>query len=157
MDWWQTAKLDDTAELTYTRTQHWSRRSFRDQNCSLWGGFVLRQNSNKIYFGGDAGYSDAFKETYQRCGAMDLALIPIGAYEPRWFMKGHHMNPAEAVLAHKDLQSRRSVGIHYGCFQLTDEGLDDPLIALEQARIAAGIDAEEFSTLEVGETRRYQL
>ena len=86
---------------------------------------------------------------------MDLALLPIGAYEPRWFMRDQHMNPDDAVRAHVDLEAQISIGTHFGCFALTDEGIDDPVVALAAARQARGVSAEAFQLLETGETRIY--
>ena len=106
---------------------------------------MLVAGSRRVYFAGDSGYDDRlFLEVGRRCGAPDLALLPIGAYEPRWFMRGAHMNPAEAVRAHREVGARRSLGIHWGTFQLTDEGYEEPVLALEAAKGAAGLDAGDF-------------
>jgi N-acyl-phosphatidylethanolamine-hydrolysing phospholipase D len=108
------------------------------------------------YFSGDTGYSNYFADTRARGGAVDLALLAIGAYEPRWFMQAQHMDPAEAVQAHKDLGARRSIAIHWGTFALTDEPLDQPPRDLAQARRAAGVADDEFAMLRIGETRWLQ-
>jgi L-ascorbate metabolism protein UlaG (beta-lactamase superfamily) len=100
---------------------------------ALWGGFVLQSPDLKIFFAGDTAYGEHFKMIKERFGAMNLSLLPIGAYEPRWFMKEFHMNPAEAVQAHLDLESRLSMGIHFGTFPLTDEAIDDPIKHLEES------------------------
>lgn len=89
--------------------------------------------------------------------AIDLALLPIGAYEPRWFMQPAHVSPAEAVQVHRDLRARGSVGMHYGTFHLADEPFDEPPRLLAEARAAAGLAEEEFTTLDVGETRLFRL
>jgi L-ascorbate metabolism protein UlaG (beta-lactamase superfamily) len=94
----------------------------------------VRVDGVTIYFAGDSGYSPQFAEIGERCPGIDVALIPIGAYEPRWFMTPMHMNPDEAVRAHLDVRPRLSIGMHFGTFQLTDEGIDEPLQALEYAR-----------------------
>jgi len=105
-----------------------------------------------VYFAGDTAYTAAFSEIRERVGAVDLALLPIGAYEPRWFMRSVHMNPAEAVQAHVDLGARTSVAMHFGTFQLTTEGIDAPLRELATAREREGIAAEVFRTLDFGES-----
>jgi L-ascorbate metabolism protein UlaG (beta-lactamase superfamily) len=109
----------------------------------------------QVYFAGDTGYGPHFREIQQRFGPMDVALLPIGAYEPRWFMQDQHMNPDDAVRAHIDLGARVSVGTHFGCFQLTDEGIDDPPRDLGIAREQHGVAPEAFVVLETGETRQF--
>jgi L-ascorbate metabolism protein UlaG (beta-lactamase superfamily) len=94
------------------------------------------------------------RDIRQRLGPIDLALLPIGAYEPRWFMQAVHMNPAEAVQAHLDLEASESVGMHFGTFQLTTEGIDEPLRALEDACRARNIPPSRFRTLQFGESMR---
>ena len=105
-------------------------------------------------FAGDTAYGPFFREIGQRLGPIDLALLPIGAYEPRWFMQAVHMNPAEAVQAHLDLGASESIGMHFGTFQLTTEGIDEPLRALEAARQVHDIPASRFRTLGFGESAR---
>jgi L-ascorbate metabolism protein UlaG (beta-lactamase superfamily) len=108
----------------------------------------------RIFFAGDSAYAPFFRDIRQRLGPIDLALLPIGAYEPRWFMQAVHMNPAEAVQAHLDLEACESVGMHFGTFQLTTEGIDDPLCALEDACRARNIPPSRFRTLGFGESLR---
>lgn len=127
LDWWQEHEIKDkNLKMILTPAQHWSSRSLFDRNKSLWGSFVIHTPKYKIYFAGDTGYGPHFKETSTQYGPMSLSLIPIGAYEPRWFMREQHLNPDDAVLAHIDLKSKQSIGMHFGTFQLTDEGIDDP-------------------------------
>jgi L-ascorbate metabolism protein UlaG (beta-lactamase superfamily) len=152
LDWWQSLSVAQT-ELTMTPAQHWSTRGPGNRNRTLWGGFVVTGTSKQVYFAGDTGYWEHFRAIRARCGAIDLALLPIGAYEPRWFMCDQHMNPEEAVRAHIDLEPRVSVGTHFGCFQLTDEGIDDPVTDLQIARQRHGLDPGAFQVLETGETR----
>ncbi len=154
LDWWRSMRVADV-ELLMTPAQHWSTRGPGSRNRTLWGGFVARADSRQIYFAGDTGYWRHFRDIRARCGAIDLALLPIGAYEPRWFMCDQHMNPHEAVQAHLDLDARVSVATHFGCFRLTDEAIDDPLIELDAARRGLGVRAETFQALETGETRLY--
>jgi L-ascorbate metabolism protein UlaG (beta-lactamase superfamily) len=151
LDWWQEVKIRE-ATITLTRVQHWSNRSIGDKNKNLWGGYMVKTPRMKFYFAGDTGYGDHFTETFSRLGAPDVALLPMGAYEPRWFMKIHHMNPEEAIRAHQDLQARKSIGMHFGTFQLTDEGYDDPVIDLKAAREKLQIKEERFQTLDQGQS-----
>jgi L-ascorbate metabolism protein UlaG (beta-lactamase superfamily) len=153
LDWWQTFTLPSGLELTLTPSKHWSNRFGSPRNHRLWGGFSLRRGAKRIWFVGDTGYdAEIFRAVRTRCGAPDLALVPIGAYEPRWFMAPMHLNPAEAVQLHRDVDARLSIGMHWGTFQLTDEGRDDPVNALEAARRAAGIGPEQFRVLAPGES-----
>jgi L-ascorbate metabolism protein UlaG (beta-lactamase superfamily) len=154
LDWWQTASLAG-ARVTYVPAQHFSARTLRDRNRSLWGGFVIEAGRHTVYFAGDSGYGPHFAAIAERFPALDLALLPIGAYEPRWFMRQQHVDPAEAVQAHLDLGPRRSLGMHFGTFQLTDEAIDAPLTELAAARAAAGLSRAAFDVLAFGETRRY--
>jgi L-ascorbate metabolism protein UlaG (beta-lactamase superfamily) len=151
LDWWQTREAG-AARVTCVPAQHFAARTPFDRNRTLWCGFVVRSGDVTVYFAGDSGYSPQFADIGRRSPGIDLALIPIGAYEPRWFMQPMHMNPAEAVRAHLDLGARVSVGMHFGTFRLTDEGIDDPLRALDEARQAAGIASDAFRTLDFGES-----
>ena len=153
LDWWEVTAHGD-ASFTYTPAQHWSGRGVAGRNRTLWGGFLVAACARKVFFAGDTGYWRHFRELRRRCGAVDLAMLPIGAYEPRWFMRDQHMNPEEAVRAHLDLAARLSVGTHYGCFQLTDEGIDDPVRELAAARLRHGVPDDRFRALETGETLR---
>jgi L-ascorbate metabolism protein UlaG (beta-lactamase superfamily) len=151
MDWWQARELPGGASVTLVPALHWCRRRPGDGNRRLWGGFILRSGNRTVYYAGDtADSAGLFGEIRRRFGEPDLALLPIGAYEPRWFMSGVHMNPDEAVRAHRDLGARRSLGVHWGTFQLADEGREAPLRALEAALSGAGIPNEEFLTLPPG-------
>src|SRR4029434_3391198 len=108
----------------------------------------------RFFFTGDTGYSPDFKDIGERFGSFDLAAIPIGAYEPRWFMRVMHVNPEEAVNIHQDIHARRSVAMHWGTYILTAEPLDEPPHRLAAARLAAGIAPEEFFLMKHGETRQ---
>lgn len=158
LDWWQHVTLKGT-DIVFTPAQHWSGRGLDDRMKTLWGGFAVFAPDAHLFFAGDTGYSRDFvdiRERFahrQRDGGFDLALIPVGAYEPRWFMQEQHVNPDEAVRIHRDLGAKRSLGIHWGCFQLTDEPLDEPPRALAAARAAQGVSEEEFFVLAVGQTR----
>jgi L-ascorbate metabolism protein UlaG (beta-lactamase superfamily) len=154
LDWWQEA-ADGDLRITATPARHFSARTPFDRNRALWGGFMLRSPRGQVFFAGDSGAGLHWREIRTRLGAPDVALLPIGAYEPRWFMAPVHMNPAEAVDAHLALEARRSVGMHFGTFQLTDEAIDAPQEALSVAREAAGATPGSFITLGFGETRLY--
>jgi len=156
LDWWQSTDLAG-ARVTYVPAQHFSSRTLRDRNRSLWGGFVVEAGGAVVYFAGDSGYCPHFAEIGQRFPRIDLALLPIGAYEPRWFMRQQHVDPKEAVQAHLDLRPRRSLGMHFGTFQLTDEAIDAPVAALHQARASAGVAETEFDVLGFGQTREYHV
>jgi L-ascorbate metabolism protein UlaG (beta-lactamase superfamily) len=151
LDWWQPASTPPLP-ITATRAHHFSARGVLDRNRALWGGFVVTAGSQRIYFAGDTAYAPFFADVRHRLGPIDLALLPIGAYEPRWFMQSVHMNPEEAVQAHLDLQATASVGMHFGTFQLTTEGIDEPLRALNTAREARGVSAACFRTIAFGES-----
>lgn len=125
MDWWQSALMHNL-KIVYTPAQHGSGRGLRDQNAALWGGFSIVSEHGHCFFAGDTGYSPHFKEIQKRFGSPRIALLPIGAYEPRELMRYMHMNPQDAFQAHIDLQARRSLAIHYRTFQLTDEERDQP-------------------------------
>jgi L-ascorbate metabolism protein UlaG (beta-lactamase superfamily) len=153
LDWWQAAKTCATP-IVLTPARHFSARTPFDRNRALWGGFMLTAGRSRIYFAGDTAYAGFFKDVRERLGPIDLALLPIGAYEPRWFMQSVHMNPAEAVQAHLDLAAPESIGMHFGTFQLTTEGIDEPLRALGEACRARNIQTSEFRTLGFGESAR---
>jgi L-ascorbate metabolism protein UlaG (beta-lactamase superfamily) len=151
LDWWQGLAFHGL-DLHFLPVQHWSARGTHDRFDTLWGGWrVATDAQNKkpfsFFFAGDTGYSKDFADIYQRFGQVDLALLPIGAYEPRWFMKPQHVNPDEAVRIHQDLHARQSLGIHWGTFELSDEALDEPPRALEKAVNAAGLHANAFIVL----------
>jgi L-ascorbate metabolism protein UlaG (beta-lactamase superfamily) len=153
LDWWQSHAARPGLEVVCTPAQHFSARTPWDRCRTLWGGFLLRTAAGKIYFAGDSGYSRTFQEIGVRLGPVDLAFLPIGAYEPRWFMEAVHCTPAEAVKIHRDVRARRSIAMHFGTFQLTDEGIDAPARELSSARTAAGLAPEEFIVPHFGETR----
>ena len=141
--------------MTFAPTQHFSARGPFDERKSLWGAYMIESQGRRIYFGGDFGYSSHFSDTRTRLGPPDIALLSIGAYEPRWFMTPIHMNPAEAVRAHGDLGARQTIGMHFGTFQLTTEPIDQPLADLKRALADSGIPEQAFHTLHEGETRVY--
>jgi L-ascorbate metabolism protein UlaG (beta-lactamase superfamily) len=153
LDWWQ--KVDyEGLELHFVPVQHWSKRTLLDTNLSLWGGWVVLHPQLSFFFAGDTGYSKDFADIRAKFGGFDLAAIPIGAYAPRWFMHVQHVDPAEAIRVHRDVNARQSVGIHWGTFAgLTDESLYEPPLALAAERKKAGIADEDFFVMKHGETR----
>jgi len=151
MDWWDQRAVG-ALSITLTPAQHFSARTPFDRNRALWAGFVMRFGDRRIYFAGDTAYASFFRDIGQRFGPFDLALLPIGAYEPRWFMHVVHMNPAEAVQAHLDLGGPDTIGMHFGTFQLTGEGIDAPIRDLEEARKTNGVPPSRFRVLEFGES-----
>jgi len=151
LDWWQSASAMPLP-ITVTPAQHFSARGMFDRNRALWGGFLIEAGGRRILHAGDSGYGAHALEIAARLGPIDLALLPIGAYEPRWFMKDIHMNPAEAVQTHLDLAARRSLAMHFGTFQLTPEGVDEPIRELRKALRERGVPAEQFRAVEVGES-----
>ncbi len=153
LDWWQQVELPQNNLVTLVPAQHWSRRGMFDTNKALWGGFVVTAaDQRNIYFAGDTGYGPHFKSIREKFGPLDVSIIPIGAYEPRWFMKEQHMNPEDSVQAHLDLESRFSLGTHFGTFQLTDEGVDEPVSALKIALEKMKVDPKRFVAPDMGET-----
>lgn len=153
MDWWQQHKINN-AIITFLPTKHWSSRWTNDKMRTLWGGFGIEINHHKIYFAGDTGFSQkTFSETLSRWGQADIALLPIGSYRPRWFMQDSHMNPKEAVEAHLLLKAKHSIPIHFGTFQLSDEGIDEPVKELNEALVELNVSPKDFAVMKEGETR----
>jgi N-acyl-phosphatidylethanolamine-hydrolysing phospholipase D len=153
----------DAVQVFLTPAQHWSARGLGDRMKTLWGGFALLSPKLHVFYSGDTGYSKDFTDIQARLaprqadaqgGGFDLALLPVGAYEPRWLMKDQHVNPDESVRIHRELHARRSLGVHWGTFSLTDEALDQPPKDLAAARKAQGVADDAFFTLATGETRK---
>jgi N-acyl-phosphatidylethanolamine-hydrolysing phospholipase D len=171
LDWWQCTSVQPNTssapavEFHLTPVQHWSARGLGDRSATLWGGWAVFAPEFHWYFSGDTGYSQDFKDTRKHFAprwkdngrdlhdGFDLALIAVGAYEPRWFMASQHVNPAEAVQIHRDLHAKRSVGVHWGTFNLTDESLDQPPKDLAIALQANDLTEQDFFLLKIGETR----
>ena len=155
LDWWE-CSTQSTLPITLTPAHHFSARSPFDRDRALWGGFLIANDDARVYFAGDTAYSDCFKDIRARLGPIDLALLPIGAYEPRWFMQAVHMNPEEAVRAHVDLEAAQSIAMHFGTIQLTAEGIDVPVGALQHALDARQIPRSQFQTLDFGQSVRLE-
>jgi N-acyl-phosphatidylethanolamine-hydrolysing phospholipase D len=168
LDWWDTHVLDATDHsaripVTLTPAQHWSARTATDALLSLWGGFAVMAPDCHLFFAGDTAYSKDFidirqhfahAQTPELGGGFDIALLPIGAYEPRWFMKDQHVNPEEAVQIFKDLGCKQAMAVHWGTFQLTDEALDQPPRDLARALNHQGLNEQDFAVLAIGETKK---
>lgn len=151
-DWWDRVDIGKGGEVFIVPAHHWSARGRGDRRMALWSGFILRTSGGSAYFAGDTGYGDGriFKEMRGRIGRPDLALIPIGAYAPRWFMSAQHIDPNEAVRIMEDLEAVCAVGIHWGVFQLTDERRNEPPELLLDALGRRGIDENLFPAGEPG-------
>ncbi|QJP17331.1 hypothetical protein G3545_29020 [Starkeya sp. ORNL1] len=149
-DWGEQINLVENVTVTLVPAHHWSARNARDRRMALWGGFMLRTPRVLIYFAGDTGYGDGaiFRQMRADHGAPDLALLPIGAYAPRWFMAPQHANPEEAVQIMLDLDAKQAIAIHWGCFQLTDEPREEPAQQLKESISAYGIAPGRFRVLE---------
>ncbi len=156
LDWWQTA-MAGPVQVTATPARHFAARGLRDRNRTLWAGFMLDMAGGRLLFAGDSGAGPHWAAIRDRLGAPGVALLPVGAYLPREVMQPVHMDPAEAVQARADLGARRAIGMHFGTFQLTDEAINAPVDALQQARDRAGLPTEAFDVLGFGETRTLPL
>ena len=152
-DWGECVVLPGGAQAHVVPAHHWSARGPRDRRMALWGGFMLRMDNALVYFAGDTGYGDGaiFRAMRHRHGAADMALIPIGAYAPRWFMAAQHVDPDEAVCMFNDLGARQGIGIHWGTFPLTNEPREEPVAKLAAALAQAGIAPERFRAAAPGD------
>lgn len=151
LDWWQSINLGPLA-ITFVPAQHWSRRGLFDANKTLWGGFIIEAGSTRVYHAGDSAYFDGFLEIGRRFPGIDVALLPIGAYDPAWFMERQHMNPEQAVQAFIDLNARCFVPMHWGTFRLTQEPMDEPPARLLREWERLGLPRHALKLLAVGES-----
>ncbi|MGH8442299.1 MAG: MBL fold metallo-hydrolase [Nevskiaceae bacterium] len=152
LDWWQSVAYNDRVRVHAVPVYHWSRRYPFDRNKALWNGFVIETDGGAIYYAGDTGLWDGafFKQAKKRFGSFRFAILPVGAYEPRWFMQDQHVNPEEAVRIFQLLGAPPALGVHLRTFQLTDEAIDQPEIELAAARRKKGITPGQFFTLPIG-------
>ena len=181
LDWWEKFTVG-AVDFHLTSVQHWSARTMLDRSKTLWGGWAVLGPDFHWYFSGDAGYSKDFADTKRyflqklaanansnanagdggtakaasKAKVFDLALLPVGAYEPRWFMAAQHINPLEAAQAHLDLAAARSIGVHWGTFNLTDEALDQPPLDLAAAKRTLGLAQDEFTLLKIGQSQTFE-
>ena len=153
LEWWQ-SRAAGPMRYTLVPVQHWSKRTLWDTNETLWGGWVMQGGGLNLVHTGDLGLSRDVSDVGERLGPFDLALVPIGAYAPRWFMKTMHVDVAEALQVRAGLRAARAIGMHWGTFEgLTDEPLDEPPAELARLRAAAGLAREQFDVMKIGETR----
>ena len=153
MDWWQETALPGRVGLTCVPARHFSGRGLRDRDAALWCGYVLRGPGGPVYFAGDTGFGCHFGEIVRRLGSPRLALLPIGAYLPLWFMGPVHLSPADALRAHGILGARTSVALHFGTFRIADDADGEAVVALEEAQRGQGEGVPEFWVLGYGEGR----
>ena len=151
LDWGDSVQAHDL-KFHFLEAVHTSRRGLFDTNKTLWGAFLIETSQGNIYFAGDTAYGDHFKRVYERFGPTELALLPIGAYKPRWFMWREHMDPEAAVLAHLDLHSAESIAVHFGTFNSAAEGYNEPVRDLEAALQQHSVSSESFLILKQGQT-----
>ena len=152
-EWWQNFMIQNV-EFTFTPVQHWSARGLFDKNDSLWGGWYIKNKDYSIYHAGDTGYSNDFITTKEKLGSPKYSFIPIGAYEPEWFMAASHVNPEDAIKIMLDLESEYSFGMHWGTFTLTDEDTTEPKIRLNEALKKANLN--NFKTIVPGQIIRLE-
>lgn len=152
LGWWESEPIRGEVRVTFVPSQHWSRRGLLDTNRTLWGGFVVEGPSGSIYHSGDTAWFDGFAEIGRRFARLAAALLPIGAYDPPWFMEKQHLNPEQAVRAFVDLGARRFVAMHWGTFRLTDEPLDEPPQRLRAEWTRRGLPPDALQVPAVGET-----
>lgn len=160
MDWWDHIEIQGSSakvEFHFVPAHHWSSRTLWDRRKTLWGGFVAQTRMNgdlmSIYYSGDTGYAPDFIDIGRRFGGFDIAVIPVGCYLPRWFMKDQHVNEEDAVKIHLDVKSRLSIGVHWGTFRLCDDPIDAPIDGLPIALSKSGVSKEEFALPVLGQTR----
>jgi L-ascorbate metabolism protein UlaG (beta-lactamase superfamily) len=152
VDWWDRVSLRDDVEIVSVPVQHWSSRTRQDLRKTLWCGYVVRSPRGNVYFGGDTGLASGkvFRLATERLGPFRLALIPIGAYLPRWFMKDHHLSPADAIETHRILGAETSIAIHHGCFDLGDDSRDQASATLLAELTQLGPSAPDIRILPPG-------
>ncbi len=144
-DWHQTYNINEPFEITFLPARHWHKRTLTDTNRVLWGSFLIKTEKFSIYFAGDSAYDKHFKDI-SKLAKIDFALLPIGAYEPRWFMKNNHLNPNDSLKAFKDLNADTFIPMHYGTFSLSDESINEPKTKLKEC-----IKNENVKFLDIGE------
>lgn len=153
LDWRQSVEHIPGTTIHCVPAQHFSGRGLFDRNGTLWAGYVIENRAvGKLYFAGDSGYGPHFAAIGEQFGPLQLALIPIGAYKPNWFMSPVHCSPAEAVRIHADVRSEQSVAIHFGTFPLADDGETEPVDDLRKALAERGIPPDRFRALKTGES-----
>ena len=152
-DWFEGVRINDNVEIILDPAQHWSARNLKDKNRALWTSFIIKTSSGNIYFAGDTGYAEGkyFKNALEQHKNFRLALLPIGAFQPRWFMNYSHMDPQQAILAFKDLNMPFAVPSHYATFPLADDGYDEALLTFFEYAKQYNVDLNVFKPLSIGE------
>jgi L-ascorbate metabolism protein UlaG (beta-lactamase superfamily) len=151
MDWWQEEEIEGL-HVTFVPAQHWSRRGLTDMNESWWGGYVIEREGLRVYHSGDTAWFEGFSRIGDRCGPIQAAMLPIGAYAPRWFMRPQHMDPGDAIRAFRALGAEKLVAMHWGTFKLTDEHLAEPPELLRELWERAGLHDHQRLIPAIGET-----
>lgn len=154
LDWWQSLKLSSDLNLFFVPSRHFSSRSLWDRNKTQWGGFAIKTPNHLVYFAGDTGYGPHFKQIRERLGKPAFSILPIGAFKPEWVMNPVHLSPSQAVQAYKDLESEKAMAIHFGTFQMSDEGYTDAVEGLKKALNENGLTLDQFWVLRPGEGRK---
>lgn len=147
LNWWDDYQLSEEIKISSTQAQHFSARGMFDRDRTLWSGYAIQNSSGTSYFAGDTGYGPFFKKIAEKYAPINVALIPIGAYMPRWFMGPMHVDPEQAIQIHKDVQAKQSFGMHFGTFPLADDGQLDPIQDLEKV-----VGDEKFSLIKEGDS-----
>jgi L-ascorbate metabolism protein UlaG (beta-lactamase superfamily) len=154
LDWWQEFSISDSLSIQSVPAQHFSGRGVFDRDATLWCGYVIKNHRGNIYFAGDTGYNAfTFKEIGMRCSPVSVALIPIGAYKPTWFMSPIHCSPSEAIQIHFDVGASQSIATHFGTFPLADDGEHEPVHELINAMKVVNLSSDRFLILKEGEGR----
>jgi L-ascorbate metabolism protein UlaG (beta-lactamase superfamily) len=153
LDWWETATVRRSLSVTSVPVRHFSGRGPFDRNRTLWTGFVLSGSAGNVFFAGDTGYGAHFSQIRERFGQIRLALLPIGAYKPSWFMGPVHISPEEALRVQRDLDAPTAAGIHYGTFELADDGEEEPAREIERLLAESPEPRPRFWLLAQGEGR----
>lgn len=151
MRWWDQIEIKGV-KINFVPAEHWSRRGMNDINSSWWGGFVIERNGMCVYHSGDTGWFDGFEQIGKRFPNIHAAMLPIGAYAPRWFMQRQHIDPDEAVLAYQAVGAKHFVAMHWGTFKLSDEPLDEPPHVLRAAWEREALPEEKLHIPAIGET-----
>lgn len=152
LDWWDQVIVSKNLNVHSVPAQHFSARGLFDQSKTLWAGYVLKTQLGNVYFAGDTGYGDFFADIKKSFGSIKVGLIPIGAYKPEWFMGPIHVNPAEAIQIHKDIEAEISFGMHFGTFPLADDGMEEPLDDFSEAMQKPENKGINFKILSEGDT-----
>jgi L-ascorbate metabolism protein UlaG (beta-lactamase superfamily) len=152
LDWWQ-QKAFEGIQFHAVPARHWSMRTLTDRNRSLWCGWVIHTASLRFWFSGDSGYTENLHAIAARLGPFNLAALPVGAYEPRWFMAGQHMDPQQAVSLWHAIGQPLTIPVHWGVFELADESLDAPPAELLRVLQQRGEASRHFTPWQIGESR----